>query len=377
MYFSCFLTSISMISLFCSFVKILNRLLEQLVTEKNPRAFNILSQMYDHILPSKINKSKVSEINSRGAELGDVFCWIETGREFSQMKKLLHKLVSKGNKTAMAYLGYLYEVSGDFESAIKYFEMGANKNDIICCDFLFGMYRTDTNSLPENWHSLCNNEKAIYYGKKGALLGHASTANQMGNIYVNGDIVPEDFSKAMPFYEIAAEHGVPAAQYALAICYENVQKDFAKAVYWFEKAIISDPDNSDAIFELGYLYDKGLGTSQNYERAFELYQKAANAKKPVVNAMNNFGFLYQTGQGVAQDYALALYWYEKAATNGMEIAKENAKFIRNEMSRNNIDTSPADELRRKQKGTGDELRSELSSITDELRASGFFNITGN
>lgn len=154
--------------------------LEQLVAEKNPRAFNILSQMYDHVYPIKENKDKIPDINEHDAMVGDVFSWIETGKEFSGMKRLLHKLVAKGNKTAMAYLGYLYDVEGDFETAIKYFEMGAEKNSIICCDFLLGNYREDgADNGSKTPMNLRNNEKAIYYGRKGALLGHADVANRL------------------------------------------------------------------------------------------------------------------------------------------------------------------------------------------------------
>ena len=34
------------------------------------------------------------------------------------------------------------------------------------------------------------------------------------------------------------------------------------------------------------------------------------------NSMSNLGWLYRNGYGVAQDYAKAREWYEKAADNG-------------------------------------------------------------
>ena len=352
-------------------------ILEQLVAEDNPRAYNMLSQMYEHIYPSQENKNKLLSVNERGADLGDVFSWIETGKDFPVMKKLLHKLVKKGNGTAMGYLGYLYFNDGDFENSIKYFEMGAKENEIMCCDNLFYIYKEDYNTVPENIRS---NEKAIYYGRKGALLGSVELAKKMAGIYLMGEIVAEDYKKTVEFYKIAAEHGDSYAQRMLGWAYDTakgVEKDLEKAVYWFEKGIVTEEEDLDVdtLFELGYLYEKGLGTTQNYKRAFKLYEKAAKAEKPNINAQNNLGYLYDHGYGVTMDKNLALFWYEKAAASGNETARTNAEVLRNEM-RTNVDSSPADDLRARQKRMGDELRDEISSITDDLRNSGFFNIMG-
>ena len=65
---------------------------------------------------------------------------------------------------------------------------------------------------------------------------------------------------------------------------------------------------------LGLLYDNGLGVAQDYAKAREWYEKAAD--KGDANAMASLGLLYHNGQGVAQDYAKAREWYEKAADKG-------------------------------------------------------------
>ncbi len=320
-------------------------ILEQLVAEKNPRAFNILSQIYDHVYPSKENKDKLPDINERGAKTGDVFSWIETGKEFPEIKRLLHKLVAKGNKTAMAYLGYIYDVEDDFENAIKYFEMGAEKNSIICCDFLLGIYRDDDCGNANVPKHLRNNEKAIYYGRKGALLGHAAIANEMGSIYYD---VEKDMNEAVKFYRMAAEQGNINAQNNLASCYYH-----------------------------------GHGIPQDYEKTFEWYRKAA--EQGHVDAQNNLGACYQNGYGVEQDYEKALFWWDKAAADGHETAKENAEFLRGEMEKSSQLLSDEtleelrkndDELRKSLSQAGQELRDELKSITDELRSDGFFNLLG-
>jgi len=65
---------------------------------------------------------------------------------------------------------------------------------------------------------------------------------------------------------------------------------------------------------LGLLYDNGQGVAQDYAKAREWYEKAAD--KGDAGAMRNLGLLYNNGQGVAQDYAKAREWYEQAADKG-------------------------------------------------------------
>lgn len=323
-------------------------ILEQLIAEDNPRAFNILSQIYEHIYPFEENKSKLSDINERGAELGDVFSWMETGREFSEIKRLLKKLISKGNNNAVTYLAYVYYVEEDFKTAIKYFEMGADNGSFVSCDLLLGIYRgdgADDDRIPMNLRS---NEKAIYYGRKGALLGDAGVANRMAIIYKDGELVPQDMNKAVKYYKIAASHGHSIAQNNLGVFYANgegITQDYGKAMKWFYKSA-----------------EQGFSSGQN-----------------------NLGWCYEYGNGIEQNCEKALYWYDKAADNGNEAAKENAESLREKINKSSQILSDStmeelkrndEQLRRSLAQTGRELRDELASITDELRAEGFFNILG-
>jgi len=65
---------------------------------------------------------------------------------------------------------------------------------------------------------------------------------------------------------------------------------------------------------LGWLYRNGLGVAQDYPKAREWYEKAAD--KGDAYSMTSLGWLYEHGQGVGQDYAKAREWYERAADHG-------------------------------------------------------------
>ena len=77
----------------------------------------------------------------------------------------------------------------------------------------------------------------------------------------------------------------------------------------------------DAMVRLGYMYQKEKGVPQDYEKAKELYEKAANLGN--AGAMNNLGSMYYLGQGVSQDYSKAKKWFEKAINLGMADAMSN------------------------------------------------------
>jgi hypothetical protein len=63
------------------------------------------------------------------------------------------------------------------------------------------------------------------------------------------------------------------------------------------------------MFNLGLLYDEGHGVAQDYAKAREWYEKAAD--KGDTTAMKNLGWLYANAQGVARDYAKTREWWER------------------------------------------------------------------
>jgi uncharacterized protein len=77
------------------------------------------------------------------------------------------------------------------------------------------------------------------------------------------------------------------------------------------------------MYNWGVLYSKGQGFVQDYGKASEWFQKAADAGD--AGAMFNLGVLYFKGEGVAQNYDKAGEWIQKAADAGNTNAKEALK----------------------------------------------------
>ena len=95
----------------------------------------------------------------------------------------------------------------------------------------------------------------------------------------------------------------------------------SRAVYWYQKA--ADQGDSIAQNNLGLCYERGDGVAKDEKRAMELYMKSANSGLAV--GQYNVGVCYETGRGVAKDLSKAKYWYKKAADQDHQTAKDALK----------------------------------------------------
>ena len=93
---------------------------------------------------------------------------------------------------------------------------------------------------------------------------------------------------------------------------QDVVQDYDKAMEWYQKAAeFGDPDG---MCRAGVMYQTGRGVSKDYEKAMEWYLKATELGSS--DAMDHIGTLYECGLGVPQDDSKAMEWYLKAAELG-------------------------------------------------------------
>ncbi len=91
---------------------------------------------------------------------------------------------------------------------------------------------------------------------------------------------------------------------------EEETYDPEKAISFLEKA--TSIGNAEAQYELGRLFERGIGTAQDTDRAVKLYRQAADAE--YADAINDLGFLYyQGGMGIKRDRKLATKHFRRAA----------------------------------------------------------------
>ncbi|MFQ6016742.1 MAG: tetratricopeptide repeat protein [Kiloniellaceae bacterium] len=88
---------------------------------------------------------------------------------------------------------------------------------------------------------------------------------------------------------------------------------------------LAEQGHVGAQYNIGVLYDRGLGVPQDFAEAIEWYRRAA--ERGHLDAQANLGFAYQQGRGVAQDYAAAAKWYRMAAARGDVAAQTNLGWL--------------------------------------------------
>lgn len=171
--------------------------------------------------------------------------------------------------------------------------------------------------------------------------GNAFAEYYIGALHAFGLGVPQNYHEAMKWYLKSAQTGYPIAESEIGSLYANglgVPQDYQEAMKWYRKAdapgVLSDgrifkkgvmyqsgPGDPEVKTKIGYLYEKGLGVSQDYQEAVKWYRKAAALGNVV--AENNIGNLYIEGHGVPRDYQKAMEWLLKAASQGDTPAETN------------------------------------------------------
>ena len=99
------------------------------------------------------------------------------------------------------------------------------------------------------------------------------------------------------------------------------EENYAKAFVLLQKSAAAN--NKSGLCNLGYMYEKGLGTAKNDAVAVNYY--LTSAKQNYAPAQYNLGLMLEYGVGAKQNKKEAMEWYEKAAKQGFKQAQEKLK----------------------------------------------------
>ena len=323
---------------------------QRAAAEEHRKAAEVQRQQADHILEGATNiirklsnqmdndtKKEMFTLFQTGADRGDATSMRNLGityeighgvaQDYARARDWYEKAAAKGDARAMYNLGLFYQngqgVAQDYAKAREWYEKAADKGEAEAMTNLGWLYQYGQGV----WQDYV---KARDWYERAAANGYANAMSNLGWLYQNGQGVAQDYAKAREWYEKAAAKGDANAMFFLGRLYESgagVAQDYAKARDWYEKAAASgvakvrewfekaaDKGEAEAMTNLGVLYEKGYGVTQDHAKAREWFEKAAD--KGEAEAMTNLGWLYQNGQGGAQDYAKARELYEKAADQG-------------------------------------------------------------
>ena len=112
-------------------------------------------------------------------------------------------------------------------------------------------WRAYINSVDFNHSEHWRYTQAALWYRKAAEQGNSVAQDALGDLYYNGQGVPQDYTQAALWYRKAAEQGDAEAQDALGDLYNNgrgVPRDYAEAYFWYDLAAAGEnaSDEEDA-----------------------------------------------------------------------------------------------------------------------------------
>ncbi len=129
------------------------------------------------------------------------------------------------------------------------------------------------------------------------------------------------YEDAMSWWKGAGKKGSANALYRVGAAYRDgvsrdkeviVARDFTEAAKWLTMA--AELGDERAHFDLGGLYDDGLGVEKSEEQAARWY--LAGAERGQVACQYNIAVMYEDGIGITKDPVAAYMWYYLAAQQG-------------------------------------------------------------
>ena len=140
-----------------------------------------------------------------------------------------------------------------------------------------------------------------------------------------------DWAAAVAAFRPLAEQNVAAAQVNLGNLYMKgwgVEQDYHAAFRWYLKAATQ----GDALGQnkLGVLHYYGLGVEEDHAEAARWFREAAEQGEPGAQAI--LGSLYAHGDGVTQDRVQAYLWLSLAAEREVEGVAEQREALAEAMT---------------------------------------------
>ena len=104
----------------------------------------------------------------------------------------------------------------------------------------------------------------------------------------------------------------------------------------FDKtSTLAERGNARAQANLGFMYDRGEGVTQDYKQAVKWYRKSA--QRGNADAQYNLALMYELGTGVTQDSVLAHMWFNLAAASGDKDATKTRDIVAEKLSSSEIE----------------------------------------
>lgn len=207
--------------------------------------------------------------------------------------------------TARKYY-YGIGVAKNSSRAFKLYLKAAKQGDVDGMFIVGGLYM-------QGYGTVIDKRKAFQWLYQAAINGRSSKESQriLGESFLFGNNVPQNFTEALHWYELAAKGGDPEAQSELAFLYFTgrfVGKDYDKAKHWFN--IAARNGYPLAQYNMGILWYTGNGVSEvDTKKAYAWFNLAAANGHPSGGVAKRFLATILSAEELidAQQYSIELY----------------------------------------------------------------------
>lgn len=222
--------------------------------------------------------------------------------------KFYIKAAEQGYAESQCNLAYLLAeglgVVENEKDAFKWYRKAAEQGHVVAQHNLALMYNQGRGTKSSA-------TDAFKWFQKAAMQGYPSAQNHLAIMLNEGKGTKQDKKEALKWWQNAAENECVPAQYWLGKSHSD-RFSYIDAAKWLKKAAYAG--FAPAQEELGSLYEKGNGVSQDIGEALGWYCLAAEQGN--AHAMYNIGYLFYTGKGVNKDYSEAFKWWLAASEDG-------------------------------------------------------------
>ncbi len=226
----------------------------------------------------------------------------------------LLQAAQRGNPNAQFQMGDLYMtghgVMRDPAAAAAWYRAAAQQGHPVAASNL-GVLYAEGRGVQQS------DAEAANWFRKAADAGDIGGENNLGSMYLAGRGVAPSDTLGAKWILAAAEHGAPEAQYALGTLYANgrgVARDDGQAVKWLKAAAAQGYAPAQVL--MGKLYVAGASAPRDYAEAMRNFRSADTPE-----AWYQLGRLYQQGLGASASEADAAVWWLKAAERGLAEAQ--------------------------------------------------------
>jgi len=268
------------------------------------------------------------EANSEGNLYFDPYYQIGFMYEHGQgCKKSYEKAIEcykKPLNTESCYrLGRLYYTGSgtdkNYNESFKYFSMAADARDQES-KVMIGIMTAKGEGTKKNNKKALNLYKAAEKEASSPRSCGYGVEYLLGKVYHMGYGTKQDFTKAIYWYERAANRGYERAYKRL----DNIYYHLANSYYHLGTESQKEEEDEDGF----------LAFNDNFRAAFEWYTKLA--EKGDVRCQSNIGSMYINGQGVLEDYKEAYAWLYIAKEQDYKSAEKKLDHLLKIMSKEDL-----------------------------------------